>query len=249
MFRLFIISLLVSILSSQTITIYTDNQVNRVAQFEKEIVTHLFNLRDKKNKSKTDLKFVELKSFSEAFSYMDKNQYSDLKHTSFAINKISYTTERNVKYDFSTPYMLNYYSVMTLQESTKLHGLKDFNKNYTYGAVSATIFADKLMDLAGSKGIRHKLYSSVSQANMALQTGEVDIIVTDYVDSWEFGLKSLFFYEKTTDRLCILLPKGSKLKSELDQLIKYYIKSQQFYKLVKDYFGTDAVRFFKSSTK
>lgn len=242
---LFVIQLIAS--QNNTVTVYTDLKVNKVAQFERDIIKRLYELNDKKKKAKTTINFVEMNSFKEAFDYMDKNKNTDLKNNSFAINKISFTNDRAQKYSFSIPYMLNYYSVMTLTSKAKLHNLKKFDSNYTYGAVIGTIFEDKVKELAKSQNIKFKTYSSVKVMNDALQSGQIDFMVTDYVDSWEFGLKSVFFYEQTTDKLCIILPKDSKLKKELDTLLKYYLKSQQFLKLVKDYFGNDAVTFFKQS--
>ena len=250
MFRRNVISLILCatvFAQTQTITVYTDKISNKVAQFERDIITQVFQLYDKSNKSTTNVDFIEMNAFGEAFDYMDNNVKTDKKDKSFAINKISFTNERAAKYDFSMPYMLNYYSVMALNDRENLHSIAKFDNKYTYGVVVGTIFHDKVKELNTSMGLKFKTYPSVKEMNDALQSLQVDFIITDYVDSWEFGLKSIFFYEETVDRLCILLPKGSALKKDLDKYLKYYLKSQNFFKLVRDYFGADAVRFFKQA--
>ena len=129
-----------SILSQDTYNLYVDAKESKVTEFERELIVNLFKLKNRKDGKKDILNFIKMSTFSEAFDHMQKNQNTEFKNRTLAINEISFTEERNERFDFSSAYMFNKYTIMTLNDRSDLKKIKQFDSNYHYGAVKGSIF-------------------------------------------------------------------------------------------------------------
>lgn len=232
---------------TQTLHVYSDSKDDQVTRFEKDFVREIVKLKSKKDKIKININFIDITNFNDIFDYTDKNLATDLKHNSFSINEISYTAERSKKYDLSKSYMFNKYTIMTLKTKTELHQVTALNKKFNYGVVKGSIF-EKLLSEEKTKP-NFKTYSKSEDMVLALNKNEIDFVLSDYVDCWSLDLKAVFFPYDDTDRFCLLFPKGSSLVKDINSYISYFVKSKNYYNLVKTHFGDDSVQFFKQNNR
>jgi glutamine transport system substrate-binding protein len=164
------------------------------------------------------------------------------KTADIGLSAITINDERKQTYDFSTPYFLSKNEILApknsdIKSAQDLKGKRVAVQNGTTGqAVVETLF--------GKNNTNLKKFENNNLAILELKSGGVDAVVADntvvekYVknnpnDNFKFiednGAFANEFYG-------LMLPKGSKLKADLDKSIKKVIDNGTYAKLYKQWF-------------
>lgn len=167
------------------------------------------------------------------------------KTADFGVSSITITPEREESYDFTVPYFLSKNEILvpkgsSIKSAKDLEGKKIAVQNGTTGQeVVETLF--------GKNNPNLKKFENNNLAILELKNGGVDAVVADnsvvetYVknnpkDNFEFiedeGAFANEFYG-------LLLPKGSKLKGDLDKAIKKVIDNGTYAKIYKKWFDVE----------
>ncbi|PLS02180.1 basic amino acid ABC transporter substrate-binding protein [Neobacillus cucumis] len=167
------------------------------------------------------------------------------KTADFAVSAITITPERQESYDFTVPYFLSRNEILvpkgsTIKSAKDLEGKKIAVQNGTTGQ-------EVVEKLFGKNNPNLKKFENNNLAILELKNGGVDAVVADnsvvetYVknnpkDNFEFieddGAFENEFYG-------LLLPKGSKLKGDLDKAVKAVIDNGTYAKIYKKWFGVE----------
>lgn len=167
------------------------------------------------------------------------------KTADVAVSSITITPERQESYDFTVPYFLSKNEILvpkgsTIKSAKDLEGKKIAVQN---GTTAQTI----VENLYGKNNDNLKKFENNNLAILELKNGGVDAVVADntvvetYVknnpkDNFEF-IEDDTAFEK--EFYGLLLPKGSKLKGDLDKAVKKVIDNGTYAKLYKKWFDVD----------
>lgn len=236
---LLLIVILTALISQEKIVVYLSSDQSRMADFEKELIFLLTELYTKTTKNVIPISVEPITDFGKHLR--DFKEEKDPTILYLSINIISITKERALIYDISHSYMPNKYVLL---------GKKTF-KNIV-GKKSAYLTGTILEDVAKKVGETEKLiivpFNTRQERLEAFFKGDVDILITDYVDSWTFDLKiikGIEYYPK--DFYGIFLVKGNPYNKKFLEITNYYLTSLAYFKLIKKHFGESAVRYFKSN--
>lgn len=167
------------------------------------------------------------------------------KTADFAVSAITITPERQESYDFTVPYFLSKNEILvpkgsTIKSAKDLEGKKIAVQNGTTGQ-------EVVEKLFGKNNANLKKFENNNLAILELKNGGVDAVVADnsvvetYVknnpkDNFEF-IEDDSTFEK--EFYGLLLPKGSKLKGDLDKAVKKVIDNGTYAKIYKKWFDVE----------
>jgi polar amino acid transport system substrate-binding protein len=142
-----------------------------------------------------------------------------------AFSGISITDKRKEVIDFSRPYFTSTWDLISLQNrNIKIADLSQLQK-YTIAYPTGSVFDDYVKDVLQPKGYysldRVKLYPSPTEALIALQNGNVDLVFVDSVmlQSYQKSLNlpvSSSYQVVGFDNLGFAFKKGSKLRDDFN---------------------------------
>jgi glutamine transport system substrate-binding protein len=167
------------------------------------------------------------------------------KTADFAVSAITITPERQQSYDFTVPYFLSKNEILvpkgsTIKSAKDLEGKKIAVQNGTTGQ-------EVVEKLFGKNNQNLKKFKNNNLAILELKNGGVDAVVADnsvvetYVknnpkDNFEYIADDSAFEKEFYG---LLLPKGSKLKGNLDKAVKTVIDNGTYAKIYKKWFGVE----------
>ncbi|MFZ7946154.1 MULTISPECIES: basic amino acid ABC transporter substrate-binding protein [Bacillaceae] len=167
------------------------------------------------------------------------------KTADLAVSSITITPERLESYDFTVPYFLSKNEILvpkgsTIKSAKDLEGKKIAVQN---GTTAQTI----VENLFGKNYDKLKKFENNNLSILELKNNGVDAVVADntvvetYVknnpkDNFEF-IEDDDAFEK--EFYGLLLPKGSKLKGDLDKAVKKVIDNGTYAKLYKQWFDVE----------
>jgi hypothetical protein len=74
----------------------------------------------------------------------------------------------------------------------------------------------------------------------ALKSGKIDFVIADSIDGWlDEEIEIVYEIDEMPEFLAYVYPKNSQLKEKFDPVLKYFIKSPLFYKILEKYFGAE----------
>lgn len=145
-----------------------------------------------------------------------------------AFSGISITDKRKEVMDFSNPYFVSSWDLIGLNKrNIKITDLSQL-KNYTIAYPTGTVFDDYVKNVLQPQGYysvdQVKLYPSPTEALIALQNGNVDLVFVDKVMLVNYQ-KSLNLPVSSSyqvvgfDKLGFAFKKGSKLRDDFNQYL------------------------------
>ena len=235
-----IIVLLFTILiafSQKEIQVIFNSENTKLVRFELDLIKDLIAEYGKMKNVKFKIKYKGVKAFKNGFSMLLESK----KDATLVINGISITDERKKIYDFSEPYMINKYSLMSRKDFDFKNDGKIVRVAYQTGSIYEDMIG-KINQIFPCKGVA---LANTSECVEKLKDKKVDMIFGDFVDSWIFGIQLVQHVDKNKiDRYGIMYQKGSILKSELDNVFAQYKTSPRYSKLLKKHFGNYQKQFF-----
>ena len=135
--------------------------------------------------------------------------------------------------------MPNVYTI--LGKEKKYKSLKNLTCGYVKGSTHDSIIQHVKADL------KFVPYLDYTNRRKDLFSGKLDLILSEYVDIWNFNLNLVeLINPKIRDEFVILLVKNNQYNKEFLAVFNYYIKSRAYYKLIRKHFGDKAVEYFIS---
>ncbi|MDR4945601.1 basic amino acid ABC transporter substrate-binding protein [Neobacillus cucumis] len=167
------------------------------------------------------------------------------KTADFAASAITITPERQQSYDFTVPYFLSKNEILvpkgsSIKSAADLKGKRIAVQNGTTGQ-------EVVEKLFGKNNPNIKKFKNNNLAILEMKNGGADAVVADntvietYVknnpkDNFKFIEDDTAFSKEFYG---LLLPKGSKLKPELDKAVKAVIDNGTYAKIYKKWFGVE----------
>jgi hypothetical protein len=233
-------------ISAQTVIVFIEKKTNedKFAKFEKDMISSFITFFNLESNSKYKLNFIEM-TLNETFIKMQKYTSND---NILAINSLSVTDERKLKFDFSTPYMINRPIIL---KSKKNKNPKDLeNIKSVFGTIKGSIYERILINDLKNKNQKYILTNSMIELIEKLKNGSIDFIYSDYVNIWSFDLESVKEIDTgDIDQIAILFPKNSILRKSINTYFETFIKSGTYMSLIKKHFGEAAINYFQRGLK
>ncbi|WP_147535297.1 basic amino acid ABC transporter substrate-binding protein [Bacillus marasmi] len=165
---------------------------------------------------------------------------ADLSASAITIND-----DRKQTYDFSAPYFLSTNMIM-VKEGSSIKTAGDL-KDKKVAVQNGTTGQDAVEGILGKNNENVKKFENIPLAIMELKNGGVDAVVADNTVVEEYVANN------PKDKLIVindeeefapeffgfLLPKGSKLKTDLDEALKAVIDNGTYTKIYKEWFGVE----------
>ena len=224
---------------SNQITIVFGNENSKLVRFELDLVKELINRYAESSNLKIKQKYKGVKIFDDHFRFIDEATDDNI----LSIDGISILASRKLKYDFSTPYMVNKYALI----GRKDYLLKSDSKNIKVAFQIGTIYEQTIETISNLFPIIPVPHRSAKRSTNSLKNKKVDLIYTDFVDSWSFNLKVVKVIKPNhKDEYGMLFKKGSRLKISLNKIYNDFIKTAEYKKMINKHFGIHVNTFFKS---
>ncbi len=157
---------------------------------------------------------------------------------------VTITDERKETYDFSSPYFESV-SMIVFKEGTNITKAEDLKgkkigvQNGTTGQIAAEAIVGK-NDSSISK------YEAAALTFQALQSGDVEAVVTDIAVALEYvknnpnaGVKTVSDEQFTPEYYGIVFPKGSELKAEFDEALNTLYENGTYTEIYKKWFDEE----------
>ncbi|ENH95609.1 glutamine ABC transporter periplasmic-binding protein [Gracilibacillus halophilus YIM-C55.5] len=161
-----------------------------------------------------------------------------------AIAGITMNEDRKQTYDFSQPYFESTHKIV-FREGEQITSAKDI-KGKKIGVQTGTTGAEAAEQIVGNNDKSISKFESNSLAFMSLQSGDVDVVVTDNVVANEYvknnpdaNLDMITDSETFESEFYgILLPKDTALKEDLDQALQTIMENGTFEEIYQEWFDT-----------
>ncbi len=167
------------------------------------------------------------------------------KRADLAASAITINDDRKQSYDFTSPYFLSTNMIM-VQEGSDIKTAADL-KDKKVAVQNGTTGQDAVEGMFGKKNENIKKFENIPLAIMELKNGGVDAVVADNTVVEEYVKNN------PKDKLVViedesafeaeyygyLLPKGSKLKADMDTALKTVIENGTYTKIYKQWFGVE----------
>ena len=203
------------------------------SNWQKELIKLYSKSIDKKIKQN----YKGIKEFEDHFKFIDAAKEDNI----LSIDAISILKSRTENYDFSVPYMVNKYALI----ARKKYILKNNDKKVKVAYQTGTVYEETIETIGKLFPIVPIPQKSPKRSVKSLKDRNVDLIYTDFVDSWSFNLKVVqIINPDQKDEYGMMFKKGSKLKDEINIIYNSYIKSAAYLKLIKSHFGSHSKLFF-----
>lgn len=160
------------------------------------------------------------------------------------ISSITINKKREMTYDFSLPYFESINKILVPKDSSIQSGAD--LKGKTVAVQNGTTGQEIAEKVLGKDSQHIKKFESNVLAILELLKGGADAVVADNAVVEEYAknnpgknLKVITDTSFSSEFYGIMLPKGSKLKADLDKAIKKIIDDGTYTKIYKNTFGTD----------
>lgn len=226
------------------ITILRLNHRQISSSIEEKLISSVIQLYNKQNQEKLSFQFSNQKNLDDLFSNLKVMKANDLV---LAIGQLSLSNERQKEFDYSSVYMQVKMVVMGHKKNKASFGSHDYHELAVLKGSSQESFVKLLVK---DYQFTLKLYESYDNLLQDFQSNKVKFALLDNID-----LKTLDFAEIKNDlsqfsnsaNYVIYYPKNSGLKNNLDDYLKYYIKSAYHQNEMKLQFGSEAYQFISRS--
>ncbi|MDF2947077.1 MAG: glutamine transporter substrate-binding protein [Bacillales bacterium] len=168
------------------------------------------------------------------------------KQVDMAASALTITDKRKETYNFSHPYFQSTFMIMVKEGSTIKSALD--LKNAKIGVQNGTTGQEAVEGLIGTNAPNIKKYENNVLAVMALKSGEVEAVVTDFAVAAEYvknnpNDKIVAIEDKTnfaSEFYGFMFPKDStKLQEEVNKAYNTILDNGTYAELFKKYFGTE----------
>lgn len=167
------------------------------------------------------------------------------KRADLSASAITINDDRKETYDFSIPYFLSTNMIM-VKEGSAIKTAEDL-KDKKVAVQNGTTGQEAAEGILGKNNENVKKFENIPLAIMELKNGGVDAVVADNTVVEEYVANNpkekLVVIEDETafasEYFGFLLPKGSKLKSDLDTAVKSVIDNGTYAKIYKQWFGAE----------
>lgn len=230
--------LLGTLFGQEKIKVVFNGNKTKLAKFEVKYIRDLLAVYEKEFNKEVNILYSGIKDFNNNFKILDASR----KDNTVVINNITITEDRQKKYDFSIPYIYNKYALLSRKDYFDAFNSQKTRIAVVKGSQVESFVADLMKEMECSLST----FSGISAAVDALQAKQIDIIVDDYITSWVYDLRVVrVFKPQLSNEFGLMFNKGSRLKQELDHVIRKYQKTIKFRQLIKQHFGVHAKNFFK----
>ena len=231
---------------AQKDTIHTYLVIDSTVQdFDRDLIGYILDLYQKHTEDEKIFKFYNPKTFNESFTKLDDPK---IKHNSLSINELTITKKRLEKYDFSYPYFPISQAIITYKTS-KIDSLSlDDLDGFRLAVPKSTLHEELSIQLRDQYNVKRVLVNEMQRYSDLYVQGKIDGFMSDAIVAWKNRKKYkvlMYLDEFSVDNFGILFPKGSRLKQELDPIIKYFVRSKTFYALIEKHFGVETLVYFK----
>ncbi|HZG72961.1 MAG TPA: basic amino acid ABC transporter substrate-binding protein [Chondromyces sp.] len=158
---------------------------------------------------------------------------------------VTINDERKKSYDFSTPYFEST-SMMVFKEGTDIQTAQDL-KGKKIGVQNGTTGQFAAEKIVGKNSNSISKYESAALTFQALQSGDVEVVVTDSPVALEYaknnpnsGIKTATdTNEFESEYYGIVFPKGSELKAEFDKALQTVMENGTYEEIYKEWFNQE----------
>ena len=229
------------LLHSQTELVFLKTPtVSVVTEIEEAIIENIIHLYNLKSEKKFTYRIERVSTFTDIFKRLDKKEPYLV-----AINSISVTSSRKLKYDFSSSYLPSKEVIISLKLLPASVDWKTKNSKIAYQEkTTQEIVFNRLQKKYGLIGLP---YGNLGSRYIALSNKVANFTIADNVEVWNdkrFKIVTILS-EQLSDGFALCYPKGSVLQQKLNKFIKYYINSAKFYKLIEEKYGKEVRDYFK----
>jgi ABC-type amino acid transport substrate-binding protein len=241
--KIALIFLILYNLFSQSIDVLIRENSDKFVEFEKDMVENVFKLHNERTKSNFKLNFIPSK-FADIMEKLKNPSNINM----LGMHAISITEDRKKTYDFSMPYMVNRLVISKSRINRPV--LKVTDSLAIFGLLRGSIY-EELMKIRSKKfKQKYKLYESSPSIYSDLLAGNIHYYLSDYSRLWVYDLEAAEEIKlMKDDQNALLYVKNSPLKKKLDETLEKFLRSENFYNIVKKHFGQDAVTFFQLGLK
>lgn len=167
------------------------------------------------------------------------------KIADFGMSAITINDDRKQTYDFSHPYFLSTNKIL-VPEGSDIKSAADL-KGKVVAVQNGTTGQEAVEGLLGANNKDIKKFENTVLAIMELKGGGADAVVADNTVVEEYAKNNpgdkLVVIEDTgafeAEYYGLMLPKGSELKSELDEAINAIYENGTYAEIYKEWFGTE----------
>ena len=167
------------------------------------------------------------------------------KEIDLAVSGITINDNRKQTYDFSNPYFTSTHT-MVFNEGTDITNAFDL-EGKRIGVQNGTTGQSAAEKIVGANHSSISIYETTAVAFMALQNGDVEVVVTDNVVANEYiknnpqsnvvGVEDPENFE--AEFYGLMFPKGSELKSQFDEALKTILENGTYAEIYQKWFGTE----------
>jgi len=216
------------------ITVIFNGKQSKLVKFELQLIKDLLNYYAEQKHQRIKIKYKGVKENGSSFDLLDQGNPDQ----TLVINKLAISKQKLINYDFSAPYIHNYYLLSSRKDYI-------FNPNVKKVKVGYLRRYKQLVKKLDKSFIKETiLYKSSKKAISDLKSRRIDLLLTDYVDLINHDLKVVQALETKVDKLAIMFKKGSKLRVDIDKALEAFKLTKEYTKLVKKHFGNKAESLF-----
>ena len=222
------------------VDVYVRKTKTKIEDFEGKLLKKIVDLHNKKNKIKISINVIQ-KPFNDIRPFMLKEKNSGRHMFSIA----AYTISNLADFEYSAPYFPvrdSFISLKTHKKSgSSLESCGHIGNKYNLAVIN------KIPDIKQYKLIPYNDYNKLYQD---LLDGKINLMFWDsYEVFFNNTLKIDRYISKKTRYLGIIFVKDSKIKKILDPTIKYYLRSPNYNKLLKQELGKDVSKYISKTLK
>ncbi|WML57585.1 basic amino acid ABC transporter substrate-binding protein [Neobacillus sp. PS2-9] len=170
----------------------------------------------------------------------------DKKTADLGISAITINDERKQSYDFTVPYFLSTNKIL-VPEGSDIKSAADLKNGKTIAVQNATTGQEAVEGLLGKNNEKIKKFENNNLAILELKSGGADAVVADNTVVEQYvknNPKDKFVVIEDSNAFAkefygLMMPKGSKLKADLDKAIKEVIDNGTYAKIYKKWFKVD----------
>lgn len=227
-------------MDSVTINVIARPLDTKVNEFELDMFKKIVDFHNKKNETRFKLNVIFEPDFNKIRPEMLSGKYDLDSICSIA----SFTISNIPKFEYSYPYLPVRDSFISLKNfEPSAAKLKSAYNDNPFNKAVIDAFEDK-------DKYEFIPYNGEAATYDALRNGEVDVCMGDsYIAFFEDDLKVYRYISKKSKFLGIIFPRGSALKNELNNTIKYFMKSSTYYAMLREYLGRDITRYVEKTMK
>ena len=221
------------------ITVIFSGQQSKLVKFELQLIRELIEFYADENNQHIKIKYKGVKDHNSIYGLLDQGNPDQ----TLVINKLAISKQKMISYDFSNPYLYNYYLLGSRKDFI-------FNPNANkvkVGHLRSGRYKQMVKTIDKSFVKETVEYTKPNQAIADLKAKRIDLLLTDYVDLLNNDLKVAQSIESRVEKLAIMFKKGSKLKQAIDHALESFKQTQQYALLVKKHFGNRSESVFNKN--